>query len=179
MKSRKAKAKTRKARDRGRRRRYGQNKTHSSAAPRLRIALLLAKAGAPVVPLHGLKDGCCPCGDAHCERPRKHPRTKLDIADATLDSEEIRPWWQKWPKAKIGIVMGWPGNLVALATDGQAGRRSVFTVTRKPDGPDRASLCSRNLASEGHAIAFRVEQRLTTGDILAPCVAFVSPLEAI
>lgn len=32
-----------------------------------------------------------------------------------------------------------------------------------------------NLASEGNAIAFRIEQRLTTSNILAPYVAFVSP----
>jgi AAA domain len=62
-----------------------------------------------------------------------------------------------------------------------AAARSVLTVTRKPDESDRRVLApaKNNLASEGNAIAFRIEQRLTSDNILAPCVAFVSPLEAI
>jgi hypothetical protein len=124
MKARKGKVKTRKADDRGHRQRHGQN-----TAFRLRAALLLTKAGAPVVPLHGLKNGRCTCGDAHCARPGKHPRTKLDIADATFDPREIRGHWKKWPNAKIGIVMGWPGKLLALAAEGQAGRQTLRAIT--------------------------------------------------
>jgi AAA domain/Bifunctional DNA primase/polymerase, N-terminal len=60
-----------------------------------------------------------------CARPGKHPRTQLDIADATVDPEDIKRFWKKWPNAKIGIVMGWPGKLLALVTDGQAGRRTL------------------------------------------------------
>ena len=62
-----------------------------------------------------------------------------------------------------------------------AAARSVFTVTRKEDDPDQRVLgpAKNNLAADGHPIAFRIEQRLTTGNILAPFVKFVSPSEAI
>jgi putative DNA primase/helicase len=59
-----------------------------------------------------------------------------------------------------------------------AAARSAFTVARKPDEPHLRVLApaKNNLAAHGNAIAFRIEERLTTGDILAPYVAFVSPL---
>lgn len=62
-----------------------------------------------------------------------------------------------------------------------AAARSVFTVARKEDGSDQRVLApvKNNLAADGHAIAFRIEQRPTTGNILAPFVKFVSPSEAI
>ena len=37
--------------------------------------------------------------------------------------------WRKWPKAKIGIVMGGPGKVVALRTEGQTGRQSLRAIT--------------------------------------------------
>jgi putative DNA primase/helicase len=94
-----------------------------------RLALLYASHGIPVVPLNGVKNGRCTCGDAHCARPGKHPRTKLDIADATIDPQDIKRMWKKWPNARIGMVMGWPGKLLALATDGQAGRQTLQAIT--------------------------------------------------
>jgi hypothetical protein len=93
----------------------------STCRPILRLAI-------PVVPLHGRRSGCCTCGDSHCKRPGKHPRTELDIADATIDPTEIRGLWKKWPNAKIGIVMGWPGKLMALMTDGPEARQTLQAI---------------------------------------------------
>jgi putative DNA primase/helicase len=101
------------------------------AKARLSAALLYGSCGAPVVPLHGIKNGCCTCGERQCKWPGRHPRTKLGIADATIHPEEIRRWCQKWPNPNFGIVMGWPGKLVALATDGQAGRQTLQAITAK------------------------------------------------
>ena len=58
-----------------------------------------------------------------------------------------------------------------------AAARSVFIVTRKQDDLDIRVLepAKNNLAPDGNAIPFRIMQRLTTGDILAPYVVFVSP----
>jgi putative DNA primase/helicase len=57
-----------------------------------------------------------------------------------------------------------------------AAARSVFTVTRKQDDPDLRIFApaKNNLAANINALPFRIEQRLTTGDILAPYVAFAS-----
>lgn len=110
---------------------------------RLRAALLYASHGVPVVPMHGLKKGRCTCGDRQCKRPGRHARTKLDVEGATLDREEIRRMWKKWPSAKIGIVMGSPGKLIALMTDGPAGWQTLraVAVTR---GALRRTVTIRN-----------------------------------
>jgi putative DNA primase/helicase len=63
-----------------------------------------------------------------------------------------------------------------------AAARSVFIVTRKQDDPDTRVLApvKNNLAPDGNAIPFRIKQRLTTANIPAPYVAFISPsLKAI
>jgi hypothetical protein len=49
-----------------------------SDSPRLSMALLCATALAPIVPLHGRKDGHGTCGDEDCELPGAHPRTPSD-----------------------------------------------------------------------------------------------------
>ena len=79
-------------------------------------------------------------------------------------------------KAKGGALHRVTGSFAFVAA-----ARSVFTVTRKEDDPDQRVLgpAKNNLAADGHPIAFRIEQRLTTGNILAPFVKFVSPSEAI
>jgi putative DNA primase/helicase len=58
-----------------------------------------------------------------------------------------------------------------------AAARSVFTVTRKQDDPDRRVFApaKNNLGADANALPFRIKQRNTTGNILAPYVAFVSP----
>jgi putative DNA primase/helicase len=91
-------------------------------------ALFYGSHDMPVVALHGVKNGCCTCGNPHCERIGKHPRTKLGIADATFDRDEINRTWKKWPDARIGIVMGWPGKLLALMTDGQGSARTLQSM---------------------------------------------------
>jgi putative DNA primase/helicase len=95
----------------------------------LGVALLYASGGLPIVPLHGLSNGCCTCGNRHCERPGRHPRA--DIAGASLDPEKIKRMWKKWPKAKIAIAMGGPGKLVALKTYGQTGRQNLRAITAR------------------------------------------------
>jgi hypothetical protein len=49
------------------------------------LAWRWAKAGMPVVPLHGSKDGRCTCGKPDCRRPGAHPRTENDVFDATTE----------------------------------------------------------------------------------------------
>lgn len=50
--------------------------------------------------------------DFECSRPGKHPRTENGLDDATVDPEQIRKWWKRWPDANIGINCGLSGLLV-------------------------------------------------------------------
>jgi putative DNA primase/helicase len=80
-------------------------------------------------------------------------------------------------KAKGATLFRVTGSFALVAA-----ARSVFTVTRKQGDSDTRIFApaKNNLAPDGNAIPFRIKQRLTTGNIPAPYVAFVSPsLEAI
>ena len=57
-----------------------------------------------------------------------------------------------------------------------AAARSVFTVERKLDDPTQRIFApaKNNLGGDGNALAFRIEERLTTGKILAPYAVFAS-----
>ena len=50
--------------------------------------------------------------DFDCERAGKHPRTQNGLDDATLDPDQIRAWWKRWPTANIGINCGLSGLLM-------------------------------------------------------------------
>jgi putative DNA primase/helicase len=72
-------------------------------------ALSYARAGIPVIPIHGVLDnGSCTCGAARCPAPGKHPRTKNGLRDATTDEDTIEKWFgpTRWPNANIGGVCG-------------------------------------------------------------------------
>ncbi len=109
-----------------------QNQSKGDLPTHPSVALRFASEGVPVVPLHGLKDGRCTCGDGHCKRPGRHPRTELGIADATLDRREVRRMWKKWPNAKIGLIMGRPGKIMALMTDGPGGWQTLRAIPVTP-----------------------------------------------
>ncbi len=55
-----------------------------------------------------------------------------------------------------------------------AAARSVFTVARKQDDPDQRVFApaKNNLGRDGNPLAFRIEERLTTGGIPAPYAVF-------
>jgi hypothetical protein len=107
--------------------RQRSNKGSGSNNTRLDVALLCASAGLPVVPLHGVKGGLCTCGNKDCEQPGRHLRTKR----ATTDSARIKKYWTKWPKAKIGIVLGTASGVLALVAEGSAGKKTLSALEEK------------------------------------------------
>jgi hypothetical protein len=96
---------------------------------RMDVALLYASAGLSVLPLHGLKNGLCTCGDAACDRPGKHARTK----GATTKRALIEKYWTKWPKAKIGVVLGTKSGVLAIVTEGSAGKKTLRALEEKAE----------------------------------------------
>ncbi len=82
----------------------------TKAATMLDHALGYARAGMPIIPIHGVldDDSSCTCGSVRCPAPGKHPRTKNGLKDATTDEKVISKWWSetRWPNASIGGVCG-------------------------------------------------------------------------
>jgi hypothetical protein len=114
-----------------RQRRQGNNKkSRSENDTRLETALLYAKAGLPVVPLHGLKDGVCTCDEERrCTEPGKHPRTSNGFRDATTNLKKIKRFWQQWPNAKIALALG--SEVIAVVIKGEAGRKALKQLEEK------------------------------------------------
>lgn len=130
---------------------------------RLETALACAKAGLPVVPLHGTVNGRCNCGDEKCDQPGRHPRTKHGVTDATADRGVIEKMWAKWPRAEIGIALGGPAKLLAVAIDSAAGLQNL----RKLAGPNGDLPRTVRIRNHGQLILlFKPDQKdLGSGDV--------------
>lgn len=70
----------------------------------LEAALSYAARGWPVLPLQG-----------------KIPLTAHGVKDATVDEAVIRAWWQRWPKANVGIACGQASGLLVVDVDARSG----------------------------------------------------------
>lgn len=99
----------------------------------------LARNGYAVIPLYEpSKDGICTCrAGASCDSPGKHPRISAWQQKASRDPRQIRKWWEKWPKANIGIATGSPSACIVLDIDvskgGGAGFAALLETCDLPD----------------------------------------------
>ncbi|MCH7792473.1 MAG: bifunctional DNA primase/polymerase [Planctomycetes bacterium] len=101
-------------------------------------ALACAERGWPVLPVHcpigGKELPRCSCISADCRSIGKHPRTAHGLKDASTDADQIRRWWQAWPKANIGIVTGADSGLVVLDIDPRNGGDRSFAELESEHG---------------------------------------------
>jgi hypothetical protein len=61
----------------------------------------------PVLPIHGVVDGCCTCGNDDCESPGKHPISSLvrnGVKGATVDRKVIQRWHSKHPNMNYAVA---------------------------------------------------------------------------
>lgn len=61
----------------------------------------------PVLPIHGVVDGRCTCGDNECPSPGKHPISSLvshGVKDATTEWKRIRRWHRKHPDMNYAVA---------------------------------------------------------------------------
>jgi Bifunctional DNA primase/polymerase, N-terminal/Primase C terminal 1 (PriCT-1) len=79
----------------------------------LSAALAFAAGGMPVFP---------------CQRRDKNPLVQHGFKDATVDTEQIRAWWSKWPLANVGIPTGAASGIVVLDID-PGGERALAALT--------------------------------------------------
>lgn len=118
----------------------------------LEHALAYARRGFRVMPLHNIENGICSCrpslkrpkAGAECPTPGKHPRIKTGRAfeAATTDEQQIRAWWQKWPRANIGIATGHQSRVCVVDADSQAGVELLKSIADRHGGLP-ATLMSR------------------------------------
>ncbi|MGV8954800.1 MAG: bifunctional DNA primase/polymerase [Cypionkella sp.] len=112
--------------------------------PTLAAALKYAKLGWAVLPLYGLKQGACLCGDASCRSPGKHPHRELvphGVHDASKDAKRITEWFTRVPSANVGIATGAASGFVVLDIDPRNGSDDTLAELQKQHGkiPDTAT----------------------------------------
>ncbi|WP_433828616.1 bifunctional DNA primase/polymerase [Actinoplanes sp. CA-015351] len=71
-------------------------------------ALSYARHGIPVLPVHAPDPGgTCSCDrGVRCDRPGKHPLLRHGVTDASTETDQIRLWWTRWPRANVGLRTG-------------------------------------------------------------------------
>tara|TARA_R110000772_G_scaffold27017_1_gene69112 strand:+ start:1893 stop:3674 length:1782 start_codon:yes stop_codon:yes gene_type:complete len=88
----------------------------------LRIeAMKHARAGRPILLLHGIESGKCACGKIKCSSPGKHPIAALTPRghlDATTSVRKIKQWIDQYPQANLAVV---PIGYCVLDYDGPEG----------------------------------------------------------
>jgi hypothetical protein len=82
-------------------------------------ALAFAKLGIAVVPVHSPAASSstgCDCRNPKCTHPAKHPRTTNGVKDSSSNPAQLEAWWNRWPKANVGIDLAGAG-LLDIAPD--------------------------------------------------------------
>ena len=74
-----------------------------------------------VLPLHGLKDGVCTCGNSSCHSVGKHPKNDNGVNGASIDIEDLVSWFESKDDVNIGVATGQVSNLLALDIDPRHG----------------------------------------------------------
>ncbi len=82
----------------------------------LEAALLYARRGWRVIPLHSIVNGKCTC-KRDCRSPGKHPRQSKWQVSGLTDSDAIRRTFTKYPNSNVGIITGAVSGLFVLDID--------------------------------------------------------------
>jgi hypothetical protein len=144
-------------------------------------ALMYARRGWAVIPLHASLPKGCSCGDPECSSVGKHPMTKNGAKDATTDVAQIRRWWTKRPYANIGIATGPVSGLYVIDVDcDKGGEIESLEPYNLSEIMDTASVrtggggyhfylkCAEPLPNTGNKLATHVDTRGLNGYVVAP-----------
>ena len=91
-----------------------------------------AGQGIPVLPIHGVVDGCCTCGNDDCESPGKHPISSLvrnGVKGATVDLNVIQRWHHKYPNMNYAVATE---GLAVIDCDSKEALRDFRSGYRPP-----------------------------------------------
>lgn len=100
-------------------------------------ALVFARRGWPVLPVHSPRPGATPCSCAHpdCTSPAKHPRITGGLKSATTDTAQIQQWWVQWRDANVGVRTGAESGLVVLDVDPRHSGHDTLARLEREHGP--------------------------------------------
>jgi hypothetical protein len=86
----------------------------------------------PVLPINGIVDGFCTCGDNECESPGKHPISSLvhnGVKGATVDVKVIRRWHRRRPDMNYAVATE---GLAVIDCDSKEALRAFHSDYRPP-----------------------------------------------
>lgn len=78
-----------------------------------------AELGLAVLPIHGVVDGICTCGDSNCDRPGKHPSIPRGVYGASTDVEWLENSYRDHPDENVGVATGRVSGIILLDLDTQ------------------------------------------------------------
>ena len=146
-------------------------------------ALLYAKHGIPVLPLHGIRNRRCTCGTYCGEAAGAHPRVLGGFRAATINLSQIRRYWRQWPDANIGIATGAASGLAVVTVQGDLGAAPLSWLVaqfrplpRVPTAktPHGLSLYFKHCGELSHALPDGIEVHAAASFAIAPPSRHVS-----
>lgn len=135
----------------------------------LEAALWYARHGWSVVPLHRAADGACSCRRPDCPAIGKHPRIAWQGRTTTPAHEtEVRAWWERWPRANVGVVTGLVSGIVVLDVDPRnGGDETLARFVARRFGPLPETVESATGGGGRHYWFDPTGRRLPTGRLAA------------
>src|SRR5690606_9231462 len=83
----------------------------------LETALQLLTIGWSPIPIHGIRDGHCTCGNATCKSPGKHPVQNEWASQPRLSVPDAYAIWDARPELNIGIRTGSASGIFVVDID--------------------------------------------------------------
>lgn len=126
-----------------------------------------------VLPLHGIEDNQCTCGNSACPSPGKHAAFQLGAHAATMDSAYLKLWFAKWPRLNIGIATGDTSGLLVLNVDKDKGGFESLAAAICETGPLPECLIAKTGGGGEHLYFFLPDRNIVTdvrGKLVGPGV---------
>lgn len=128
----------------------------------VQAAMWYAEKGFYVFPIWWIQDAGCACNDGGMckkENPGKHPIPLHGLKEATADKKQIAKWWNKYPKANIGIRTGPESGIAVIDLDvrhGENGPENLMKLFEKYHGSEvTPDTCQQLTGSGGRHMIFR------------------------
>ena len=78
-----------------------------------------------LIPIHGVVDNLCTCGNSNCTNVGKHPATKNGLTDATKDIDQLIKLWDSRKGLNVGIATGAVSGIFVIDIDGAIGEADI------------------------------------------------------